>query len=532
MRAATRPFYPFLLAAWPALALAAQNPDEIGGVADLAIPIAFGLAAAAAGWLLAATLTRDAYRRAAVAAACVAWWWGFRTLVNAARVAPLGPDGLAVWWAVGLLAAAAFIMLRRLPPKFAGATRFLNLLSVFLLLLPTASLFVRKSGGGHVQSSATAPPLPHTLAHGVARPSVYLVILDGYTGRESLARHYGFDNRAFEEALEQRGFVLPARFRANYTGTTLAVSAILNWDYIQSFAPELEKVIDRGSIIPFTEESRTWRFFAQAGYHILYVPAYLGMSGRNRYASARFTPEETDFSVAWRAMTPISSATRWLRRHGVGVRPIQDESAQAKVHDRRFEVIAEAARLREPVFAFGHFLLPHEPYVYASDCGHLEQPIWPWHDRTIPMEVDTRAYLDQLSCTNRKVLDLVDRIFAESQDPPIVLLLSDHGRSSMRFGVLPLEQTSERDVVERLDNFGAFFVPAPLRDTFRNTRTPVGAMRTLMRGVFGVPLPELEEASYWSSTRRPFAFEKVDWPEESQEPRDVRRHPGPYGGRW
>ena len=513
MRAATRPVYPLLLAAWPALALAAQNPDEIGGVPDLAIPIGLGVAAAAAGWLLAAPLARDAYRRAAVAAACVAWWWGFRRLVNAARVAPLGSDDLAGWWAVGLLAAGVFILIRRLPPRFEGATRFLNLLSLLLILLPTMSLIVRKSRTGHVQSSAMAPPLPHTLAPGVARPSVYLLILDGYTGRESLTRHYGFDNRAFEEALEQRGFVLPARFRANYTGTTLAVSAILNWDYIQSFAPELEKVVDRGSIIPFTEESRTWRFFAQAGYHILYAPAYLGMSGRNRYASARFTPEETDFSVAWKGMTPISSATRWLRRRGVGVPGIQDESAQAKVHDRRFEVIAEAARLREPVLVYGHFLLPHEPYVYAGDCRHLEQPIWPWHDRTIPMEVDTRAYLEQLSCTNRKVLDLVDRVLAESRDPPIILLVSDHGRSSMRFGVLPLEQSSERDVVERLDNFGAFLVPAPYRDAFRNTRTPVGVMRTLMRSVFEVPLRELEEESYWSSTRRPFTFQPIKWPD-------------------
>ena len=83
----------------------------------------------------------------------------------------------------------------------------------------------------------------------------------------------------------------------------------------------------------------------------------------------------------------------------------------------------------------------------------------------------------------------------------------------MRFGVLPLEQASERDVVERLDNFGAFLVPAPHQDAFRSARTPIGAMRTLMRSVFEVPLPELGEESYWSSIRRPFTFQVIKWPD-------------------
>src|SRR5690606_20614243 len=52
MRARLPPPYPFLLAAWPALALAARNPRAVSGPGDLALPIAVGASVAAIGWIL------------------------------------------------------------------------------------------------------------------------------------------------------------------------------------------------------------------------------------------------------------------------------------------------------------------------------------------------------------------------------------------------------------------------------------------------------------------------------------------------
>ena len=502
-----QPAFPFLFAAWPVMALAARNADEISGPGSLVLPVGVGVGVALLGWGCAALLTRSGIQRAAVATAVVAWWWGFRALVNAAKLIP-GPGEIG--WTVAFLVAVILIV-RRLPDRVGAATPVLNLASALLLAVSTASLVLRDSVDLSAVLGEKAPVLEHRLDASAERPSVYLIILDGYTGSEFLRRSYGFDNRSFDDALRQRGFVLPDRFRANYTGTPLTVSALLNWDYIQAFAPELgADNIDHSLLMPYTEASRTWRFFSDAGYHILYAPAYLSMSGRNRFATTRFTDETTDFETAWKAMTPLPTARQALERLGVGMSKAIDPSGLAALHDRRFEVIEESARLEKPVFVFGHFLLPHEPYVYASDCAYLKNPLWPWHDRAIPPEVDTRAYLDQLTCVNRKVLGMVDRLLAESRAPPIILIVSDHGRSSMRFGVLPLEEASAEDVAERMASYGAFLVPEEHRKAFRKVETPVGAMRALMREVFRVPLPELPPASFWSSTRRPFGFTELD----------------------
>jgi hypothetical protein len=181
----------------------------------------------------------------------------------------------------------------------------------------------------------------------------------------------------------------------------------------------------------------------------------------------------------------------------------------AEVMDWKFERIAQLAGGDRPTFVLAHLLLPHEPFLYRSDCAHRD-PYWPANAGSFGDEEATRGYLDQIRCANRKVAALVDSILARSHRPPVVLLQSDHGHG--RIGRLPeLEEVDRYRVRERMAAFTAYLLPGLGPDAVSDSITPVNALRLVLRHYLAADLPPVEDASFWSSEDRPLEFEPVVW---------------------
>lgn len=64
------------------------------------------------------------------------------------------------------------------------------------------------------------------------KPSIYLVILDEYAGSNTLKNRFHFDNSAFYQALESRGFYVTGSSISNYKLTVLSIASMLNMDYV------------------------------------------------------------------------------------------------------------------------------------------------------------------------------------------------------------------------------------------------------------------------------------------------------------
>jgi hypothetical protein len=120
------------------------------------------------------------------------------------------------------------------------------------------------------------------------------------------------------------------------------------------------------------------------------------------------------------------------------------------------------------------------------------------------------AYLGQLRCTNRLVLDMVTTVLRRSRTPPIILIVGDHGTrfSNAGYWRRPAE-ISPAFARERFGAFGAFYAPAGGDSAFVEPVTLVNVLRSVFRYYFGAELPPLPNDAYMTGNM-PYAFHRVD----------------------
>ena len=99
----------------------------------------------------------------------------------------------------------------------------------------------------------------------------------------------------------------------------------------------------------------------------------------------------------------------------------------------------------------------------------------------------------------------IDAILANSAEPPIIVLQSDHG-SGMHLDMESAEKTDHR---ERMGILGAVYLPGGRREGLSDAITPVNIFRVVFNNEFGTKLPLLPAESYYSTWPRPFDFVRV-----------------------
>jgi hypothetical protein len=353
---------------------------------------------------------------------------------------------------------------------------------------------------------------------------VYYILLDAYTGSRSLRSNYQFDNTEFEEFLRARDFFGPRASRSNYANTFLALAAALNWEYLDWITEELgPRSRDRGLPYAMVEDSRVMRFFKAQGYRFVFFPTPFGATAHNRYAdevlpgssasagdSQSSPPSAHAFAAVWLTTTPIRPVIEWtcsrLDCSGDGL-PFVPEAPE--LFRWKFDQIGRLAREPGPKFVFAHLLLPHEPYVFRSDCS--TKPLrWP---RRIDEAEDRRLrveYVDQVRCVNTLVAALVERLLRDSPQPPVIILQADHGNGRFVFGRPPaISDISREQLIERTDIFAAYYLPGGGSAELYDSISPINVFPAVLRHYFGATLPRLEDRSYYSAWATPYQFTRL-----------------------
>ena len=490
--------------------------------------MSISLAFCASCWLLAVALTRRWHQAALLSLLWICAFSLFGYVAEALRSGGLLRRAGGEPALMGLFALALFgpsLAIRRTGRALEPLHQYLTLVGVILAGYAWYQVYRDMDERPQTTGPLELPARSGGPARPEAAPDIYLIVLDKYTNSAALTKYFKYDNSEFEAFLRSRGFVVPRHARANYPRTQLALTSMLNLDYIHNL-PRPQLASDP------IEHNRLAAFLQREGYRFVFFPTAFKFTSRNRYADLQLPPPREvvgEFRAAWERTTMLPE----LIRGGCAILGCQAARFRllpetAELMDWKFERLGELASERQPTFVLAHLVLPHEPFLYHADCSHRE-PYYP-AKAGIPGDREaTAGYLDQTSCANRKVAALVDTILARSRRPPVILLQSDHGHG--RIGRLPAFKSVHPDrVEERMAAFAAYLLPGVEAGHITDSITPVNVMRLLLAHYFGADLPPLTDVSYWSSEDKPLDFVRIEWPPVTPGSADSRSRRRPREG--
>jgi hypothetical protein len=494
--------HPLLFAVAPILFLVAHNVDqveldEVGGALVAAV------AAAAVLFALFALLLRERTRAALATSLTAAVFYAYGRLFDVVWDLDWFTRSRDLLLALGIGSAIVLglglVALRRTRRDLGGLSAALSLGSVLFLAMNSVDI------GKALTETEPAPKAPEQKARPAPileeradLPDIYFIVLDGYARADKLREIYGYDNTPFLDGLRKRGFWVGEHTRSDYMMTHLSLASTLSMRYLDGDLKKTRKS-SKSRRVPYKllRNNAAAAALQRRGYRYVHFDTNYGGTERSDIADIHYS-----LRSPW-----LSSEFMSVLLRTTALRPL--EPAISDAHLYMLRQVQEVPNLTGPTFTFLHLLMPHNPYVFDKD-GNVRADI----PMTLQFEERTGGwggkaeYLGQLEYLNRRVLEIVDRLVADSPNPPIIILESDHGSATRYHDHLePDDKLAFWD--ERSANLSAWYAPAAVRAQLPDDLVSVNTFRILFSALWGEDLPPLEKHVWASWYARPNTFEDV-----------------------
>src|SRR3989344_3311165 len=376
------------------------------------------------------------------------------------------------------------------------------LILIFLLLIGVNILGLVENLPRKIRSTKTVRT-GTTLSTG-SQFDVYYIILDGYGRKDVLKEYFNFDNSDFVNFLRSQGFYVPKKTQTNYIQTFLSLASTLNMDYIP---PLLEKqgpaIGDAALLRPLIVNNRVTQTFKKYGYDFVSFASGYEPSENNPNADIYCYQHGSLNYFEYRMLN-----NTLLRRLGVMLKLDLSKVARNRFYFNQ-EKLREVPLMPQPTFTFMHILQPHPPFIFGPE-GEVTNKgkVFSLNDGSSfkgTIDEYRQGYINQLRFVNANMRSLIPNLITNSEEPPIIILQSDHGPGSM---------TNWNDGVktnhhERMGNFLAVYAPSVIKNKLYETISPVNLFRVVLTELTPEDLPLLEDHSYYSSGPEPFNFYEV-----------------------
>lgn len=486
------PLYPWLALLMGVLSDYAARP-ELTQLSELAVVVAVGLVIPAAMFAVFWAIYRD-LRKAGLA--CFLFLVAFFFYAKLHR-------WVANWPVVGshrVLLSACLILLGwlawrigRLRRSLEATTLLLNVITAGALAYPVVKLgafhLMRIPSHGAVEQFLAGRPQPQAARRPQPLPDIYYFIFDRYGSQDVLSARYGFDNSAFYEFLRGKGFYIATESHSNYLRTAFSLSSSLNLIYLDGLAAALgpdDK--DWNPLFRLLEDHVVGRFLKTQGYRFIHAGSWWWPTRQNHYA---------DENLNWNAALPAPNLRllvdfTMLKPLGeeLGIEWLDIRRQQWQRERYKFQQIAAIARRPEPTFTFAHFILPHDPFVFDRDGSFLPEAVM--RQRTAEQN-----YRNQVLATNELIRALVERLLADSETPPVIVLQADEGPAPERFRRdgfrFDWRTATPEELQEKTGIFNAYLLPGAGDVSLYPSITPVNSFRLIFNAYFGTGLPLLPD---------------------------------------
>lgn len=486
------PWYPIAFGVYPVLALLANN------IGQVAVKVAWRpLLASLAFAVLLFLATRLALRKWDRAAFLSGLWialffsYGHVYILLAKQFDGFNfaPWLLGVWVVLSVL---SVIWAAKRPPH----AEPLNVIALGLLIMLGWQISSAIQTKSVHRVAAQNAPVQEDLVRPHNPPDVYYFILDSYGRQDLLQRAYGYDNSAFIEGLQRRGFYVAQCSQSNYVRTELSVGSSLNMSYLQGLDPAFTPDSIRRRILWDSLKHSAVRYnFETLGYKTVAFATGFAWSEMEDadffYTPPPFSAGVTEFETLFMRTTLALHAQDlgWVDLDQIMGQNFRDRTLLV------FDKMDDIARRPEPTFAYVHVISPHPPFVFGPD-GEYTNPADYWNeDKEYPSGLYAEGYQNQLSFLNRKLLEAIDTLIAESETPPIIILQGDHG---------PWHQPRDR----RFWILNAYYLPGH-QDRLFSKISPVNTFRHIFNAYFGGNYDMLPNVSYFSPVPKLYEFSEI-----------------------
>ena len=409
-------FYPLLFAAFPILFLYVHNISETSA-SQMWLPLVITVAAALVLWAVLSLILSSLAKAGFATAIFLVFFFSYGRLyevlgnwgVFVPRHAHLLPSVLFVW-------GYCVYFIGRAKSDFRITTGMFNIAAVVLIAINLFNIgayqvkLARLNDVTPVETPENTTPSPAELS---SLPDIYLIITDEYAHPDTMREYYDYDNSAFIESLEERGFFVANASRTHSINTQRSIASVLNMEYVDE--AEMSVLVHKNA------DNKVVNFLKAKGYYYVCFGATPVFGAEEVGADVYY-----DFWERGGSTTPQLEFLRLLYSTTM-LRPFYGdftegayESYYRRITLNTLEHLKNIPELPGPKFVFAYLMSPHEPFVFGSEGEFIEPANWTNYK-------DKRFYLGQYTFISDEIEKVLDAILENSVNEPIIIIQSDHG---------------------------------------------------------------------------------------------------------
>lgn len=395
---------------------------------------------------------------------------------------------LPLFWVLLFLFGSIFLI--RIKKDLGNLNHFLNVVSIALIAISSFNIGLYqvkliakgqdaiKIADTNVESEANSNR-PDIL------PDIYYIVMDRYANDSIFKEKFNYDNSDFTNYLRNKGFYIAEKSRCNFPSTTLSLATSLNMEIPHFFGDSMEfnRITHTPEVISLMLDYKVWRFLKSKGYIFANFGTWTSYGRKNEYADINFNKSRfSEFSSVLVETTAISLLLSLLN--------YSKSSEQIERVIYKFDELSKLPMHKEPIFTFALFLIPHNPFVFDKD-GPLT-----FTERMARTKRGLDAnYIDQVAYVNKELKILIDKLLADSEVPPIIILQSDEGpRPGKEFEATDQLSDDSRRTHMRILN--AFYLPNVDNSSLYSSISPVNNFRLVFNLYFNTNYDMVDDISY------------------------------------
>jgi hypothetical protein len=299
--------------------------------------------------------------------------------------------------------------------KMIAINYYLNLLTLLYVGIESAKAVYHSLNTPY--QTASLPNIPLQAVNSQT-PDIYLIVVDAYTGTESLKKYWQYDNSLFLDSMKKMNYYEIKNAKTNYNKTIYSIATLLNSQYILTDLSSIDKTRSDEVLSYFhIKHNKAMTWLRQAGYETINL-SFFKIQDNPPFLPFKSTYIISYFNVFLLNKTSFGHIFEILNFLWIDSKNTGKAQRISKPIDTFKQLVATPSP--QPRFVYLHLLCPHPPFEFDKN-GNL------WRASMVAQHSTEQLYLEQLQYVNTLLFGMAKHIEKTARRPYITLITGDHG---------------------------------------------------------------------------------------------------------